>query len=148
MGKKNRIIIRIMDILGLLMIIATFVLLIIRWDAMGIMVEANDDVSDGRGTVIILVVLSFIMYGMISVIEHFPAMWNTGIKVTEQNKVMVYSILRQLISSVKFEMVVMFSILSIFIMYNIEAGLVLILVFLVSVTVTIVYNLIRLFKCK
>ena len=35
MGKKNRIIIRIMDILGLLMIIATFVLLIIRWDGGG-----------------------------------------------------------------------------------------------------------------
>ena len=91
----------------------------------------------------IILIIAGVIHGFLA-----GNVWNTGIKVTEQNKVMVYSILRQLISSVKFEMVVMFSILSIFIMYNIEAGLVLTLVFLVSVTVTIVYNLIRLFKCK
>lgn len=44
-----------------------------------------------------------------TIIEKFPEAWNTGVKVTEENKEGVYSTLLHLVSTIKFIMVCMFA---------------------------------------
>ena len=48
-----------------------------------------------------------------TILEKFPEAWNTGVKVTEENKERVYSTLLHLISTIKFIMVCMFAYLTV-----------------------------------
>ncbi len=55
----------------------------------------------GRGELIFLSALGWVMYIGMTVIEHFPGLWNTGVKVTEQNREQVYRALRTLLATQK-----------------------------------------------
>lgn len=55
----------------------------------------------GRGELIFLPALGWIMYIGMTVMEHFPGLWNTGVKVTEQNREQVYRALRTLLETQK-----------------------------------------------
>ena len=48
-----------------------------------------------------------------TIIEKFPQAWNTGVKVTEENKERVYSTLLHLVSTIKFIMVCVFAYLTV-----------------------------------
>ena len=63
----------------------------------------------GRGTLLVLPILAWGLYLLVTVVEQFPAAWNTGVKVTEENRARVYAVLAHLVSTVKFLMVVIFA---------------------------------------
>jgi uncharacterized membrane protein len=50
------------------------------------------DKMTSKGTLITLLITSWIMYIGISVIEKLPQIWNTGVNVIEENKEKVYRI--------------------------------------------------------
>ncbi|MDD4186277.1 MAG: DUF1648 domain-containing protein [Eubacteriales bacterium] len=52
--------------------------------------------------------VGWLMYIGITIVEHFPRIWNTGVTVTKENKVRVYIILKNMISTTKLIMVVIF----------------------------------------
>lgn len=59
-------------------------------------------------------VISLILYAGISVLEKFPGVWNTGVKVTPENQDRVYSTLQNMISTVKLVMLSNFTCLTAF----------------------------------
>ena len=67
------------------------------------------DRMGGKGTILMLPIMSWLLYGMISFFEMFPQMWNTGVKVTEQNKERVYNICRSMLILIKMIIVIDFT---------------------------------------
>ena len=113
MGKK--VINRILNILCLIVLIGITIYLIIRWNAMPKLIPThydfagNVDSYGSKGSVLMMPIMSWVLYILITVLEMFPALWNTGVKVTEENKFRVYAILRLMLDIIKFIMVVSYA---------------------------------------
>ena len=120
MKVKNSIVDNIIDIIcwGLALCIPIY--LIICWknipneipmhyDLMG-----NVDRWGNKTELIILPIMTFLMCSFISVIELFPQVWNTGVKITEENKERVYRILKNMVKTLKLVVIADFSFMTIY----------------------------------
>lgn len=143
-----------LNILCVVMILVTIIIMIVSWNNIAEEVPTHigvDGVVDETGdkkSVIMLPILNIIMFIMISVIEKFPSLWNIPIKVTEENKLKVYSITKSMIVAVKFVFTAMFSGLAISIINGAKYTA---LISAVSATIMfaiIIYSIIRILKCK
>ena len=109
----------VLNILCMLMLISIIFFLIIIWSKIPDEVPmhydfaGNTDRWGSKLEIIILPIISWIMYIFMTIIEKFPQVWNTGVKVTEENKERVYSILLHLISTIKFIVVCVFMYLTV-----------------------------------
>ena len=61
-----------------------------------------------KGELVFLPVLAWLLYLLITALERYPQVWNTGVAVTEQNKERVYRTLKSMIGTLKLWMVVTF----------------------------------------
>lgn len=66
-----------------------------------------------RGELLFLPILSWILYGLITLVEQFPQIWNTGVAVTPENAEQVYRILRTLIGLTKLTVLVSFAFITV-----------------------------------
>lgn len=63
----------------------------------------------GKAELLILPVISWLMYGLLTVVEQFPGAWNTGVKVTEENRERVYALIAHMLSTLKLLIMAMFT---------------------------------------
>ena len=109
----------ILNGLCLIILVSIILFLAVTWSKIPDKVPMHHDFAgntDRWGSkleIIILPVITWIMYVFMTIIEKFPQAWNTGVKVTEENKERVYSTLLDLISTIKFIMVCMFAYLTV-----------------------------------
>lgn len=61
-----------------------------------------------KGELLILPIIGWAIYIVITVLEHFPQIWNTGVTVTEKNGARVYRILKNMIGTIKLVFVITF----------------------------------------
>lgn len=114
----------IMEILGLIMLIGTPLYLLIRWSSipdklpMHYNFAGEIDRWGGKGEILFLVVMVWILYLMISLVEHFPSVWNTGVQVTLENRMRVYRTLKYMVKTLKLVMTLIFT----FLIFNTVAG--------------------------
>jgi len=114
----------IMEILGLIMLIGTPLYLLIRWSSipdklpMHYNFAGEIDRWGGKGEILFLVVMVWILYLMISLVEHFPSIWNTGVQVTSENRARVYRTLKYIVKTLKLVMTLIFT----FLIFNTVAG--------------------------
>lgn len=114
----------IMEILGLIMLIGTPLYLLIRWSSipdklpMHYNFAGEIDRWGGKGEILFLVVMIWILYLMISLVEHFPSIWNTGVQVTSENRARVYRTLKYMVKTLKLVMTLIFT----FLIFNTVAG--------------------------
>lgn len=115
--KKNKYDI-IINFLSLLCLVGTVIFLIISWQTIPDEIPGHynaagevDKITD-KNSLIVLLVVGWIMFIGLSVVEKFPQIWNTGIQVTEQNKEKVYRILKNMIGTTKLLVVLVFSYLA------------------------------------
>lgn len=100
------------------MIIGTAIYLIVNWTNIPENVPMHHNFSGevdrfgNKSEMIILPILTVIMFSFMSVVEHFPQLWNTGIKVTDKNKEYVYRILKNMITTLKLIVVCVFTYLT------------------------------------
>ena len=71
------------------------------------------DSMTGKGTLILIPVMNWLMSLGISALEHFPQVWNTGVEVTAQNRERVYRVLYHMIVSMKLSLVLIFSFMTV-----------------------------------
>ena len=106
------------NMLCLIMIIGTAIYLIVNWTNIPENVPMHHNFSGevdrfgNKSEMIILPILTVIMFSFMSVVEHFPQLWNTGIKVTDKNKEYVYRILKNMITTLKLIVVCVFTYLT------------------------------------
>lgn len=115
--KKNKYDI-IVNLLSFLCLIGVVIFLIISWETIPTKIPGHynaageiDKITD-KSSLIMLLVVGWIMFIGLSVVEKFPQIWNTGIEVTEQNKEKVYRILKNMIGTVKLLIALVFSYLT------------------------------------
>jgi len=122
---KNSLADIIMEVLGLVMLIGTPLYLVIRWPSipdklpMHYNFAGEIDRWGGKGEILFLVVMVWILYLMISLVEHFPSVWNTGVQVTPENRMRVYRTLKYMVKTLKLAMTLVFT----FLIFNTVAGI-------------------------
>lgn len=110
---------KIVSYLCQVLLIGSFVYLFMTWNQIPDQVPGH---YNGAGEItrwgskyelFIVPIISLIIYLGISLIEKFPEVWNTGVKVTEKNREQVYKELKNMIVSLNFFMVLTFTSLTV-----------------------------------
>ena len=81
--------------------------LLVRWSQIPMTIpghytaDGQIDSWTARTTLWQLPVLGWVLYVLITILEQFPGIWNTGVTVTEENRTAVYRTLKTMIGWVK-----------------------------------------------
>jgi uncharacterized membrane protein len=108
------------DALCLGLLLACSVLLVVRWDEIPQQIPTHYsfagevDGYGGKGGLITMLALSWLLFVGISVLERFPKLWNTGVQVTPENQAEVYRLLLDMVSVLKLLCVAVFVFLLVF----------------------------------
>lgn len=144
----------ILNVLCLIILISTILFLIVIWSKIPDKVPMHHDFAgntDRWGAkleIIILPIITWIMYIFMTIIEKSPQVWNTGVKITEENKERVYSILLHLISTLKFIVVCVFTYLTVQTAVTFELSTWFLPIFIVGIFGDLLYWILKLFKVK
>ena len=98
---------RILDIIGWILLIGTLAYLILGWPSFPDQIPMHYngageiDRWGGKGEIIVIEVVMWILYLGIGLVEKYPQIWNTGVEVTTQNKEKVYRILKYMLKTLK-----------------------------------------------
>ncbi|MBM6753108.1 DUF1648 domain-containing protein [Mediterraneibacter glycyrrhizinilyticus] len=99
---------RILDFLGWILLIGTLAYLILGWSSFPDQIPMHYngageiDRWGGKGEIIFIEVMMWILYLGIGVVEKYPQIWNTGVEVTAKNKEKVYRTLKYMLKTLKF----------------------------------------------
>lgn len=66
------------------------------------------DKYSSKNSIWILIVVQILLFTMISVLERFPNIWNTGVQITEENRERVYTNLRNMQTYLKMMIMIYF----------------------------------------
>lgn len=106
-------------ILCIICLVGTALFLIIVWNRIPAEIAGHFngagevDGTTGKGSLIFLHVISWLMFLGISALECCPEAWNVGVKVTGQNKARVYRNVYHMIACSKLAMVLIFCFMTI-----------------------------------
>ena len=95
------------SIVSLLSIVGVVVYLILAWNTIPDKIPGHYNAAGevnrwgSKSELIVLPIMSVLLYGLITLIERYPQIWNTGVRVTEENRAAVYRLLKSMISLVK-----------------------------------------------
>lgn len=111
----QKVLYRILNIISLIVLTAVLLYLIITWRRIPDIIPTHfngtgeADAWNGKGTLLILPVFAILTYGITTLIERCPDVWNTGVKLTPQNQNRVLSSIRGLITTTKLALVLVFA---------------------------------------
>ena len=109
----------LMEVLCLVLLVGLTIYLGISWSSLPDKIPAHYDFAGNidrwgkKGELLIVPIMSWFLYLMITGLEQIPSIWNTGVKVTAENKYRVYRVLKYMVKSMKLIMVMDFSYLTI-----------------------------------
>ncbi|MPQ45302.1 DUF1648 domain-containing protein [Clostridium tarantellae] len=144
----------ILNVLCLIILISISLFLIVIWSKIPDKVPMHHDFAgniDRWGSkleIIILPISAWIMYIFFAIIEKFPQVWNTGVKVTEENKERVYAIILHLISTIKFILVCVFMYFTVQTALAFELSVLFLPIFFIVIFGNLLYWIWKLFKVK
>ena len=97
----------LLNIAAIACLAAITVYLLVRWSQIPTTIpghytaDGRVDSWTARATLWQLPVLGWVLYVVITILEQFPRVWNTGVTVTEENRAAVYRSLKTMIGWVK-----------------------------------------------
>lgn len=106
---------RIETIVSLICLVGIVVYLILLWSRIPAQIPAHYNAAGevnrwgSKSELIVLPIISWVLYGLITLIEHYPQAWNTGVTVTQENRERVYRILKNMIAMVKMLILLVFA---------------------------------------
>ena len=104
---KNNKIDRIIEIVCLTLLIGVTAYLIFNWGSIPDKIpvhydwEGHIDRWGNKAEVMILPIMSWFLYLLITGLQQVPLAWNTGVKITEENEERVYRTLKYLMETLK-----------------------------------------------
>lgn len=107
----------ILEVVTLLLLVGCTVYLFLAWPSLPDKIPMHYNFAGeidrwgAKGEIIILIILNWILYLVVTGTEKIPQVWNTGIKVTKENKYSVYRTLKYMIKTLKLIMVFIFDFL-------------------------------------
>lgn len=134
---------------------AVTVFLLVRWSQIPMTIpghytaDGRVDSWTSRATLWQLPVLGWVLYVLITILEQFPGVWNTGVTVTEENRPAVYRTLKTLVGWVKLAVCALLSLVTLASLGNgYKIFLILAAVGLLATFGLILYYVYRLFQLK
>lgn len=143
---------RILEAISLLVIIGTTLYLIAGWDSFPERIPAHYNAAGeidrwgGKGELIFLPVMMWILYIGITVLQQFPQIWNTGVQVTQENRERVYRTLMYMVETLKLLVAAVFSFLSVYSMTGENLPVWFLPAFICAVFADLIFWLVRLFQ--
>lgn len=104
----------VINLFCLLLLVGIVAILIVNWSNIPDKIPGHYnavgevDRWGNKEELLILPIIGWILYIGITVLEQFPQIWNTGVKVTEQNATRIYRILKNMVGTIKLLMVFVF----------------------------------------
>ena len=104
---KNNKIDRIIEFMCLTLLIGVTAYLIFNWGSIPDKIpvhydwEGNIDRWGNKAEVMILPIMSWFLYLLITGLQQVPLAWNTGVKITEENEERVYRTLKYMLETLK-----------------------------------------------
>ena len=141
-------------IVSLSCLVGVSLYLILAWSTIPAQIPAHYNAAGevnrwgSRSELIILPIISWLIYGMITLIERFPQVWNTGVRVTEENRAVVYRLLKNMIACVKMITLSIFSCLTVLSSLARNLPMWFLLAFLVLLFGTIAYYIVKLTRLR
>lgn len=105
---------KIMNIISLLGMLGMCIYLYVVWKELPEKIPVHFGASgqadrfSGKTSILSNPIIGWLLYGMLSFVEHVPQVWNTGVAVTEENRQQVYAMLYRMLVIMKFLLVVVF----------------------------------------
>jgi len=93
------------NIICMVQFIAIILYLIIGWNSFPEQIPGHFNAAgevtryDGRGALLIGPIVGGLLFGGLVLLGRFPQVWNTGVKVTEENRERIYRIVGNLIAT-------------------------------------------------
>ena len=144
----------VINILCLILLVGTVIYLIVAWGSLPDQIPGHFG-GDGqitrygsKGTLIIPLVIAWLLYLGFLVIERVPQIWNTGVRVTEENKYRVYGTIRSLLSTVKLIICAVFAFITIIASQSQNLPSWFLGVFIQFLLVTLIIHIFWLFKVR
>ena len=107
------------QVLCILCLVGTTLFILICWNKIPKEIPSHynmageADAMSGKGFLFFPLIMNWLMFLGISVLEQFPQAWNTGVKITRQNRERVYRTLYHMIVCLKLSVVLIFSFLTV-----------------------------------
>ncbi len=113
-GKKT-IFSKITNLISLLSVVGIVLYVIITWKNIPDMIPGHYNIAgeidkySSKNSIWILIVVQILLFTMMSVLERFPNIWNTGVQITDENVERVYTNLRNMQTYLKMMIMIYFS---------------------------------------
>lgn len=110
---------KIFHALSIILLVCLFAFLIISWNDIPDKIPGHYNAAGeidrwgSKGELISCPVIAAVLFGGLLLLEKYPEIWNTGIKITEKNSEFVYTQLRNMIVILEFLVVLIFSAISV-----------------------------------
>lgn len=106
---------RLVNVVGVCSLGGTTAWLLAAWKQIAARIPVHYDLRGhvdrmaGKGSLWVLMAVGWVMFLALSVVEHFPQIWNTGVQVTPKNQERVYRTLKNMLGTLKLIIAVLFS---------------------------------------
>lgn len=113
-GKKTTFS-KIANLISLLSVVGIVLYVIITWKNIPDMIPGHYNIAgeidkySSKNSIWILVGVQILLFAMMSVLERFPNIWNTGVSITAENRERVYTNLRNMQTYLKMMIMIYFS---------------------------------------
>lgn len=113
-GKKTTFS-KIANLISLLSVVGIVLYVIITWENIPDMIPGHYNIAgeidkySSKNSIWILIVVQILLFTMMSVLERFPNIWNTGVQITEENRERLYTNLRNMQTYLKMMIMIYFS---------------------------------------
>ena len=142
------------NVICIIQLVGILVYLIAIWNSLPDQIPGHFNAAgevtrfDGKGILLIMPIFACVMFAGFTLIERFPRIWNTGVKITEENRLRVYRVIRSLLGATKLITVSALIFATVFqsLSRNLPSWYLPVLFSLL--TVTIVFSIIRLIRAR
>ena len=141
-------------IISLLCLVGVVVYLILAWNTIPDKIPAHYNAAGeinrwgSKSELIVLPIISWLMFGLITLIERYPSVWNTGVHITPENRDAVYRLLKNMIAVVKMFVLAMFGSITVISSLSLSLPVWFILGFIVLLFGSIAYFIVRITRMR
>ena len=144
----------VLDAIGLAVLIGIFLYLILEWKELPDRIPSHfngagvADAWSGKGMLWFCPVMAALLYGMITLLEQFPDIWNTGVEVTPENQERVLGAVKLMVVWMKLAVVLDFSWITLCSARGTDLGAWFMPVFLAMIFLPMIWCMVRIFRSR
>lgn len=145
---------RILTIIGGLILLASTIFVVVNWGQIPdqipthFTITGQPDAYGGKPMLIFLVVISWVMFILLTISVKFPRMWNFPVEVTDENRDVLFAIARFMMEILKFLTAILMAVIMMATALSINLSAVVMVSLFAAIIATIAVCMYLMFKNK